>query len=119
MKLKKKLVISICTCILIIFALCITKSHAFNPESFSGIYTGNGTSRFISWGNVIVGIIQTGAVATAVISLIVMGIKLMYASVEDKAEIKKHAIPYVIGSLLIFGATSLVTIVADAGKTLN
>lgn len=119
MKIKRKLIISICMGILIMFTFCINKSSAFNPESFSGIYTGNGTSRFISWGNVIVGIIQTGAVATAVISLIIMGIKLMYASVEDKAEIKKHAIPYVIGSMLIFGATSLITIVADAGKTLN
>lgn len=117
MKFKKKL-ISICIFIAT-FLVGINISNAFNPESFSTIYDGGGATRFVSWGNIIVGIIQTGAVATLVISLIIMGVKLMYASVEDRAEIKKHAIPYVIGSMLIFGTTSLVSIVAEAGKSLN
>lgn len=94
-------------------------SNAFNPKSFSSIYNGGGTTRFIGWGNIIVGIIQTGAVAVLVISLLVMAIKLMYASVEEKAEIKKHAIPYIIGSMLIFGTTAIVSIVAEMGKSLN
>lgn len=117
MKLKKKL-ISIYMFVLIIF-LNINISNAFDPNAFSEIYNGGGTTRFVSWGNIIVGIIQTGAVATLVISLLIMAIKLMYASVEDKAEIKKHAIPYVIGSMLIFGTTALVSIAAEMGKSLN
>lgn len=114
----KKILISIYVFILVLFA-SINISNAFNPESFSSIYDGGGATRFVSWGNIIVGIIQTGAVATLVISLVIMGIKLMYASVEERAEIKKHAIPYVIGSMLIFGTTSLVSMVAAAGRSLN
>ena len=34
----------------------------------------------------------------------IMGIKFMLASVEDKAKIKEALVPYVVGSVLIFGA---------------
>ena len=34
----------------------------------------------------------------------VMGIKFMMASAEDKAKIKESMVPYVVGSILIFGA---------------
>lgn len=34
----------------------------------------------------------------------IMGIKFMIASAEDKAKIKESMVPYVVGSILIFGA---------------
>ena len=34
----------------------------------------------------------------------IMGIKFMLASAEDKAKIKESMVPYVVGSILIFGA---------------
>ena len=43
-------------------------------------------------------------VALAVIIGLVLGIKFMIGSIEEKAEIKKLLVPYIIGCLVVFGA---------------
>lgn len=49
----------------------------------------------------------------SIIMVLWLGIKYMISSVEEKAEIKKRAIPVVIGSVLIFGTTNLLSILAN------
>ena len=46
-------------------------------------------------------------VALAVIVGLVIGIKYMYASVDQKAEIKKLLVPYLVGCVVIFGALGI------------
>ena len=43
-------------------------------------------------------------VALAVIIGLLLGIKFMIGSTEEKAEIKKLLLPYVVGCLVVFGA---------------
>ena len=62
-------------------------------------------------GNVILGIIQYVSIGVASIAEIILGIKYMYSSPEDKAEIKKKLVPFIIGGVLVFGAVQLVKIV--------
>ena len=52
----------------------------------------------------------------AVIALIILGIKYMMGSVEEKAEYKKTMMPYVIGALMVFGASAIVGFIAGAIK---
>lgn len=61
-------------------------------------------------GNVIY-VIQIIAFAAAVIMLIFVGIKFITASPEGKAEIKKTAVIYVVGAILLFAATGILQIV--------
>ena len=63
-------------------------------------------------GNVIF-IIQMIAFAAAVIMLIFVGIKFITASPEGKAEIKKTAVIYVIGAVLLFAAGAILTILKN------
>lgn len=44
------------------------------------------------------------AVAATVIVGAILGIKFMIASAEDKAEVKKSLIPYIVGNIVIYGA---------------
>lgn len=53
---------------------------------------------------VIYNVLLTVAVAVAVIIGGILGIKLMTASAEDKAEVKQFLIPYVVGCVVVFGA---------------
>lgn len=46
-------------------------------------------------------------VALAVIIGLVIGIKYMYSSVDQKAEIKKLLVPYLVGCVVIFGALGI------------
>lgn len=71
----------------------------------------NGTNEIQTVGGQIMGIVQTVGVVVAVVILMVLGIKYMMGSAEEKAEYKKTMMPYIIGALLIFGATSIANMV--------
>ena len=62
-------------------------------------------------GNKIMGILQVVGVLIAVIILMVLGIKYMMGSAEEKAEYKKSMMPYVIGAALIFAASALAQVI--------
>ena len=55
-------------------------------------------SKFIS------GVLLVVAIGVALLSGVVMGIKFITQSIEDKAKIKEAMIPYVLGCIVIFGA---------------
>lgn len=58
------------------------------------------------------------AIVLAVIVGGVLGIQFMIASAEDKAEIKKAMIPYIIGCIVIFGAFTIWKIVVNIVQTI-
>ena len=62
-------------------------------------------------GNDIIGLLQIIGTILSVTVLIVLGIKYMLGSVEERAEYKKTLLPYVIGAGLVFAASSIAQIV--------
>ena len=56
-------------------------------------------------GQRLVGILQAVGIVLSVVILIVIGIKYMLGSAEEKAEYKKTLMPYIIGAALIFAAS--------------
>ena len=56
--------------------------------------------------NAILSVVQVVGIAVAVIMLIVLAIKYIAAAPSDKAEIKKHAVVYVLGAFIIVINTS-------------
>lgn len=61
-------------------------------------------------GNIILGIFQYIGAGVAVIATLVLAIRYMYSSPNEKADIKSKLIPFIIGGVLVFGAVSLVKI---------
>ena len=78
---------------------------SFEPSSMTK------AGKLKNMGNTIIGIVQFIGSFTSVIVLIVMGIKYMTGSIEEKAEYKKTMGPYVIGAILVFATTNLLGIV--------
>lgn len=62
--------------------------------------------------NVIYTIIRIAGTGIALLMVMILGIKYMMASVEEKADIKKQAIPILVGSALIFATSNIIIIVA-------
>ena len=58
----------------------------------------------------IIGIVQLICYAAAVILIVILGVKFMTASPDGKAEIKKSAIIYVVGAILVFAAGALLNL---------
>lgn len=67
-------------------------------------------------GNVL-GFVQILGSAIAVIMIVVLGIKYMVGSVEEKADYKKTMIPYAVGAICIFAASNIAKMVYDAVKS--
>ena len=70
-----------------------------------------GTDNIQTFGNRLVGILQVIGIIASVAILIVLGIKYMMGSAEEKAEYKKTMIPYIIGAGLVFAASTIATVV--------
>lgn len=86
------------------FAEDLANGGINNPESATGL---------MGLAKQIIGIINVIGVVVAVIILLVLGIKYMTGSVEEKAEYKKTFVPYLIGALLVFGAPTIVNVIVN------
>ena len=70
-------------------------------------------------GSKVIGLIQTVGSVLSVAILVVLGIKYMMGSTEEKAEYKKTLIPYVIGAILIFAASNVAGIVYNMASGIS
>lgn len=62
---------------------------------------------------IILGVVKIIAIAVAVIFLIVLAIKYISSSPNDKAELKKNMIVYAVGAVLLFGAAGILQLVQN------
>ena len=85
-------------------------------------YTGDSSAQvggINTIGNQIITIISTVGAIASVIVLVVLGIKYMMGSAEEKAEYKKTLLPYVIGACLVFAASAIAGIVFSFSEQLH
>lgn len=118
-----KQVMNLSVKILLIFMVCVTLFCTFG-NSF--IYAANnfiandwdpskgtkeGDSKLLEIGNKIVGPIQVIGSLVSVIAIIIIGIKYMLGSVEEKAQYKETLGPYFLGAVFVFGITNVLSII--------
>ena len=70
------------------------------------------TTQIVLKANPILSVISTIGITVSVITLIILGIKYMVGSVEEKAEYKKSMIPYIIGVLFLVSTSTIVGLIA-------
>ena len=108
---------------LIVMMMILSLHICSNASSIDSVITGmNGASDIdagdVNTGigdalNAIIGIIQFAGSGIAVIVVSILGIKYLFASPSEKADVKKMAIPIVIGCILLFGAVNIAGVVYD------
>lgn len=69
-------------------------------------------------GNKIIGLIQVAGTLVAVAMVLVLGIKYMMGSAEEKAANKKSMMPYLIGAILLFVGANAVSIIYNWANSL-
>lgn len=117
MKLNK--VLSIVALTVMILVIASNLALAIDPSGITGTTTGSGVTSVTNLGKQIVGIIQVVGSIVAVAVLVVLGIKYMMGSTEEKAEYKKTLIPYIVGAVLIFAASNIAGFVYDWATTIK
>lgn len=73
--------------------------------------TGNDYNEAFELGATLVSGIQIIGVVIAIAGIIILGIKYMIGSVEQKAEYKKTLIPYLIGCIFIFAISQIISLI--------
>ena len=58
-------------------------------------------------GGSVLGILQVAGVIIGTIILVVLGLKYMMGSLEEKAEYKKTMIPFVVGAVIVMAAPTI------------
>lgn len=120
MKIKKETAIKILAAMLTILMLvgCMQATvfagnDFMDPDSIKPNDSTGAASQFQNVAGNILAIVQVVAVATAIIMLIVLAIKYISSAPNDKAEIKKHAVIYVVGAVLLFGASGILELIKN------
>ena len=118
---KKKIirVLSIALMVAMI-AMCLSNvvfADMPDPKSFDGSDKSQATNQVKNVLNAILSIAQVVGVAVAVIMLIVLAIKYISAAPGDKAEIKKHAVVYIVGAVVLFAASGILGIIKGFAET--
>ena len=101
----------------ILSAFCMV--FATGPDIPSGTKPASGADEVTNITNMVIYVIQIIAFAAAVIMLIFVGIKFLTASPEGKAEVKKIAVIYVVGAILLFAATGILQIVRSLANNIS
>lgn len=61
--------------------------------------------------NTILSLVRFVGSGISIIVVLMLGIKYMIASIDEKVEIKKRAIPIVIGCVILFATTNILVII--------
>lgn len=113
-KVKNFLITEIIFLLLFLFPIHCQAAGVLSDLGDLGQY---GQVREDSYGNfsskvgVFITILQYVGSIASVICIIVIGIRYMMGSVEEKAQYKKTLMPYLIGAALVFATTNILSIV--------
>lgn len=126
MKKRKKLleILQLTVLLLLMFAMLNTfncyiyaADTSIDIDEYENIYDPNNDG-LLNIGGKILWIVNMIGTAVAVITLIIIGIQYVTKSPEQKAQVKDRLVTYAIGAVILFAATTIVSIVARFGQNL-
>lgn len=124
MKTLKKISILLMIFILLFFGLYYINSNATDIYSkITTMATSDGGGTAVNSANKIAGsvisIAKVICAGVAIIMLTVIAMKYMLAAPSEKADIKKHAVVYVVGAVVMFAATGILQIIQSFASVLE
>ena len=108
--------------LLMVFIVLGFASNVFATEIINRLDGANSTvqtGEIEKMGNAIIKVISTVGAVIAVIVLMIIGVKYMMGSAEEKADYKGALVPYIVGAFLLFGICSILKIVQTFGTQIN
>lgn len=105
--------------VLMIALLCVSFVNANvcfakwqpNLEQFDGQNDSELDSKAQKIVGAIISVVRIVAVGVAIIMLAFVAMKYMTSAPGDRADIKKHAVVYVVGAIVLFGGSGLLSII--------
>lgn len=69
--------------------------------------------------DVVVTITRIISATIALVTILVLGMKYMTSAPGDRADIKKHAVVYIVGAFILFALPGIIGILIDIGEKFN
>ncbi len=96
---------------IIIFPITV-KAVQIDPNDYKpGGLNQSDTKEINKYGGRVAGIIQVVGTIVSVGAMMIIGIRYVLGSADEKAEYRERIIPYFIGAILLFGASNVVNII--------
>ncbi len=117
-----KKIVKIIAMLLIVITLVSFTSHVFaagsmlDPKDLENKIEYGETNELTSKVGKIMGMIRNISIIAAVIVIMVIGVKYILGSVEEKAEYKKTFMPLIIGIILVVAATTIASFLFNIMK---
>ena len=115
MKINKKIIIRI---LIAVFCIVYSISNIAYADGFvkkfDGNFTGDGekgATAIVKIISSILGVVRTIGAAVALLIFMWVAIKYILASAGEKADLKKYLTTYVIGGLVLFGASGILSVI--------
>ena len=117
-KITMKRIAKILTALIIIATIATMLSAVFADGASDTLSklkgnTGAAPTGITTTANNIIGIVQVICYAAAIIMLIILGVQFITASPEGKATIKKSAVIYIVGAIIVFAAGTLLSVISN------
>jgi long-subunit acyl-CoA synthetase (AMP-forming) len=119
----KKMIVIILLSV-IMYGFVIMPSYAMfskeNVKTWANTTASN--SAVTSTQNIVGGVIaalRIVCMGVAITMLLVLAMKYMSAAPSEKADIKKHAVVYVVGAVVMFAASGLLTIIGNFASSIG
>lgn len=115
-KVKKVLILGI---IAILLSAAFSQVFAIQGSDITSAFKGSSGTNLQGAANVqktigtILDAVRIASAAVAIIMLTILAIKYMASSPNDRAEIKRGAIVYVVGAIVMMSASFLVTVIKE------
>ena len=107
------LAVVVCSLAVNVMAMSFTEAGTVDKVTTGAQDTTGAADSVNSMIGAILTVAQVIGVGVAVIMLIVLAIKYISAAPGDKADIKKHAVVYVVGAVVLFAASGILGIIKN------
>lgn len=121
---KKKMAKTIFITLLILMSITVSVAPVFaaggtfDPGTVDASKGTVSTDKMSNLGNNIAKIVTTAGSIISVIVLVILGIKYMLGSSEEKAEYKKTLLPYIIGAAFVFAASTIASVIFNFASSI-
>lgn len=99
---------------IVFITFMISNTYAAITDNFKGNVDGVEMTPIQDILKAVLTVVRTVGVFIAVALLMILACKYIIASAGDRADIKKHAVSYIIGAIILFATSGIASILKDA-----
>ncbi len=126
-RIRKILICSITLALVMSFYFGVVNNHVFaatgldqgKPETFEGNDNPPGAESVGKIRDTVVTVTRIISSTIALVMLLVLGMKYMASAPGDRADIKKHAVVYIVGAFILFALPGIIDLLIDVGEKFN